>query len=77
MDLIMTLRICRLMVSRMRLAETDGAVWLFLVSSGATTGRGFIEEGLRTVFHPWLRKGEERRVKENTNLVRRGNRGFT
>jgi hypothetical protein len=37
MDLTMTLRMCRLMVSRMHLAETDGAVWLFPVSSGAAT----------------------------------------
>ena len=35
MDLAMTLRMCRLMVSRMHLAETDGAVWLFPASSGA------------------------------------------
>ena len=42
MDLTMTLRMCRLMVSRMRLAETDGAVWLFSASSGAATLFGVI-----------------------------------
>jgi len=42
MDLTMTLRMCRLMVSRMHLAETDGAVWLFPVSSGAATLVGVI-----------------------------------
>jgi hypothetical protein len=43
MDLTMTLRICRLMVSRMHLAETDGAVWLFPASSGAATLIGVID----------------------------------
>ena len=38
----MTLRMCRLMVSRMHLAETDGAVWLFPASSGAATLVGVI-----------------------------------
>jgi hypothetical protein len=38
----MTLRMCRLMVSQMRLAETDGAVWLFPASSGAATLVGVI-----------------------------------
>jgi hypothetical protein len=38
----MTLRMCRLMVSRMRLAETDGAVWLFPDRSGAATLVGVI-----------------------------------
>jgi hypothetical protein len=38
----MTLRMCRLMVSRMRLAKTDGAVWLFPASSGAATLVGVI-----------------------------------
>jgi len=38
----MTLRMCRLMVSRMYLAETDGAVWLFPASSGAATLVGVI-----------------------------------
>ena len=33
MDLTMTLRMCRFMVSRMHLAETNGAVWLFPASS--------------------------------------------
>jgi hypothetical protein len=42
MDLIMTLRMCRLMVSRMHLAETDGAAWLFPASSGAATLIGVI-----------------------------------
>jgi hypothetical protein len=42
MDLAMTLRMCRLMVSRMHLAETDGAVWLFPASSGAATHVGVI-----------------------------------
>ena len=42
MDLIMTLRMCRLMVSRMHLAETDGAVWLFPASFGAGTLVGVI-----------------------------------
>jgi hypothetical protein len=42
MDLAMTLRMCRLMISRMRLAETDGAVWLFPASSGAATLVGVI-----------------------------------
>jgi len=41
-DLAMTLRMCRLMVSRMHLAETDGAVWLFPASSGAATLVGVI-----------------------------------
>jgi hypothetical protein len=41
-DLTMTLRSCRLMVSRMHLAETDGAVWLFPASSGAATLVGVI-----------------------------------
>jgi hypothetical protein len=38
----MTLKMCRLMVSRMHLAETDGAVWLFPASSGAATLVGVI-----------------------------------
>ena len=38
----MTLRMCSLMVSRMHLAETDGAVWLFPASSGAATLVGVI-----------------------------------
>jgi len=38
----MTLRMCRLMVSRMHLVETDGAVWLFPASSGAATLVGVI-----------------------------------
>ena len=38
----MTLRMCRLMVSRMHLVETDGAVWLFPASSGAATLIGVI-----------------------------------
>jgi hypothetical protein len=38
----MALRMCRLMVSRMHLAETDGAVWLFPASSGAATLVGVI-----------------------------------
>jgi hypothetical protein len=38
----MTLRMCRLMVSRMHLAETGGAVWLFPASSGAATLIGVI-----------------------------------
>jgi hypothetical protein len=38
----MTLKMCRLMVSRMHLAETDGAVWLFPASSGAATLIGVI-----------------------------------
>jgi hypothetical protein len=38
----MALRMCRLMVSRMHLAETDGAVWLFTASSGAATLVGVI-----------------------------------
>ena len=42
MDLAMTLKMCRLMVSRMHLAETDGAVWLFPASSGAATLVGVI-----------------------------------
>ena len=42
MDLTMTLRMCRLMVSRMHLAETDGAVWLFPASSRAATLVGVI-----------------------------------
>ena len=42
MDLTMTLKMCRLMVSRMHLAETDGAVWLFPASSGAATLVGVI-----------------------------------
>jgi hypothetical protein len=42
MDLTMTLRVCRLMVSRMHLAETDGAVWLFPASSGAAALVGVI-----------------------------------
>jgi hypothetical protein len=42
MDLAMTLRMCRLMVSRMHLAETDGAVWLFPASSGGATLVGVI-----------------------------------
>jgi hypothetical protein len=43
MDLAMTLRMCRLMVARMHLAETDGAVWLFPASSGAETLVGVIQ----------------------------------
>jgi hypothetical protein len=42
MDLTMTLRMCRFMVSRMHLTETDGAVWLFPASSGAATLVGVI-----------------------------------
>jgi hypothetical protein len=42
MDLAMTLRMCRLMVSRLQLAEMDGAVWLFPASSGAATLVGVI-----------------------------------
>jgi hypothetical protein len=42
MDLAMALRMCRLMVSRMHLAETDGAVWLFPDRSGAATLVGVI-----------------------------------
>ena len=38
----MTLRMCRLMVSRMHLAETDCAAWLFPASSGAATLVGVI-----------------------------------
>ena len=38
----MTLRMCRFMVSRMQLTETDGAVWLFPASSGAATLIGVI-----------------------------------
>jgi hypothetical protein len=38
----MTLRMCRVMVSRMHLAETDGAVWLFPASSGTATLVGII-----------------------------------
>ena len=38
----MALRMCRLMVSRMHLAETDGAVWLFPASSGTATLVGII-----------------------------------
>ena len=38
----MTLKMCRLMVSRMHLTETDGAVWLFPASSGAATLIGVI-----------------------------------
>jgi hypothetical protein len=41
-DLTITLRMCRLMVSRMHLAETDGAVWLFPASSGTATLVGVI-----------------------------------
>ena len=33
---------CRLMVSRMHLAETDGAVWLFPASSGSATLVGVV-----------------------------------
>jgi hypothetical protein len=36
------LKMCELMVSRMRLAETDGAVWLFPGSSGDATLIGVI-----------------------------------
>ena len=47
MDLTMTLRMCRFMVSRMHLTrmhltETDGAVWLFPTSSAAATLVGVI-----------------------------------
>jgi hypothetical protein len=42
MDLTMTLRMCRLMIARMHLAETDGAVWLFPASSDAATLVGVI-----------------------------------
>jgi hypothetical protein len=42
MDLAMTLRICRLMVSQMRLADTDGAVWLFSSSPDAAALVGVI-----------------------------------
>jgi hypothetical protein len=42
LDLTVTLKMCRLMVSRMQLAETDGAVWLFPASSGAATLVGVI-----------------------------------
>ena len=42
MDLATTLRSCRLMVSRMHLAETDGAVWLFPASSGSATLVGVV-----------------------------------
>ena len=42
MDLTMTLRMCRFMVSRMHLTETDGAVWLFPASPGAATLAGVI-----------------------------------
>ena len=38
----MALRMCRLMVSRMHLAETDGALWLFPASSCAATLVGVI-----------------------------------
>ena len=38
----MALRMCRLMVSRMHLAETDCAAWLFPASSGAATLVGVI-----------------------------------
>jgi hypothetical protein len=38
----MMLRMCRFMVSRMHLAETDGAVWLFPASSGAATLVGIV-----------------------------------
>ena len=38
----MTLRMCRFMVSRMQLTETDGAVWLFPASSGASILVGVI-----------------------------------
>ena len=38
----MTLGMCRLMVSRMHLTETDGAVWLFPASSGTATLVGII-----------------------------------
>jgi hypothetical protein len=41
-DLATTLRMCRFMVSRMHLAETDGAVWLFPASAGAATLVGVI-----------------------------------
>ena len=42
MDLTMTLRMCRFMVSRMHLAETNGAVWLFPASSDDATLVGVI-----------------------------------
>jgi hypothetical protein len=42
MDLDTTLRKCRFMVSRLHLAETDGAVWLFPASSGAAILVGVI-----------------------------------
>jgi hypothetical protein len=38
----MALRMCRLMVSRMHLAKTDGGVWLFPASGGAATLVGVI-----------------------------------
>ena len=38
----MTLPMCRFMVSRMQLTETDGAVWLFPASSGASILVGVI-----------------------------------
>jgi len=43
MDLTMTLRMCRLMVSRKHLAETDGPVWLFPASPKAATLVGVIQ----------------------------------
>ena len=42
MDLAMTVKMCRLMASRLHLAETDGAVWLFPASSSAATILGVI-----------------------------------
>ena len=42
MDLAMALRMCRFMVSRMQVTETDGAVWLFPASSGASILVGVI-----------------------------------
>ena len=42
MDLTTTLQTCRLMVSRMHLPDTDGAVWLFPAFAGAATLVGVI-----------------------------------
>jgi hypothetical protein len=51
----MTLRICRLMVSRMQLTETDGAVWLFPASSGAATLVGVVH--LTQPLQPCVSRG--------------------
>jgi hypothetical protein len=55
MDLAMTLRMCRFMVSRMQLTETDGAVWLFPASSGAATLVGVVH--LTQPLQPCVSRG--------------------